>query len=117
VVLFTNEHISPLRFTACTLLTALAVNRLSDCGERMRSALASPALLWLGTLSFSLYVWQQLFFIFAHNSPVPMLCMVLMLGFALGSYKLVENPAREYLNSRWRPRESGQARTPWAVRT
>ena len=86
--------------------------------DRLRSALASPVLLWFGTLSFSLYVWQQILFTFAHHGFAPLPCVAVMFGFAVASYKLVENPARDYLNSRWGG-SGGLAAdwTPWAVRT
>ena len=117
-LLFTEGHIDPLRFTACTLLAAIAVNRLHNSPDRLRSALASPVLLWFGTLSFSLYVWQQIFFTFAHHGFAPLPCVAVMFGFAVASYKLVENPARDYLNSRWGG-SGGLAAdwTPSAVRT
>jgi peptidoglycan/LPS O-acetylase OafA/YrhL len=100
-ILFTQGHVDPLRLGVCTLLAALAVISLDECSEKVRCLLSNPVLLWLGTLSFSLYVWQEMFFLFAQHGPAPWLSMVLMLGFALASYKLVETPARDYLNSRW----------------
>ena len=49
-------------------------------------------LAWLGTVSYSVYVWQELFMAF--RSPWA-LC-VLMPAFALGSYYFIERPATRY---------------------
>ena len=54
--------------------------------------LASPVLVWLGTISYSLYVWQQ-FFMPMHSALV--LCTLMPL-FALGSYYCIERPCTRF---------------------
>lgn len=99
--MISQDEISPLRLFTCTILAAVAVNSLHQSSEFLRARLASPALVWLGTLSFSIYVWQQLLFI-VHREGVPaVICIPVLLGCALLSFKLVEDPARNYLNAQW----------------
>lgn len=96
-----NPAISPIGLAMSTLLAAYAVNSLAFCGARLRAALATPTLVWFGTLSFSIYLWQQLFyFLFKAGSP-PLACIAMTIACALMSFKLVENPARDFLNTHW----------------
>ena len=57
----------------------------------------------LGLWSFSVYLWQQPFYLWvhgdAHLSPVLGLALALICG--LLSYYFVERPARTYLNTHW----------------
>jgi peptidoglycan/LPS O-acetylase OafA/YrhL len=54
--------------------------------------LLSPSLIWMGKISYSVYVWQQFFFVHRGVSvTAPVLC--LMPVFALGSYSWIELPA------------------------
>ena len=100
---------SPLGLPICTALAAYAVNALDYGSPRTRKYLANPLLVWFGTLSFSIYIWQQLFAFFAHEGSQPILCLALTVVCAVTSFKLVENPARDYLNSRWTSRRPGEA--------
>ncbi len=50
------------------------------------------SLAWLGTVSYSVYVWQQVFFVYrGAATTIPLL--MLMPVFALGSYYFIERPA------------------------
>jgi peptidoglycan/LPS O-acetylase OafA/YrhL len=54
--------------------------------------LAFTPLAWLGTVSYSIYVWQQFFFADRGRiSTIPMICVMPL--FALGSYYWIERPA------------------------
>ena len=58
-------------------------------------------MLWAGTVSFSLYLWQQLFVSLAGVFGLPMVMAIAgSVITALWSYRYIENPAREFLNSR-----------------
>jgi peptidoglycan/LPS O-acetylase OafA/YrhL len=106
-----NSGDNPFQLLCCTVLAALAVNSLAFSAGRSRAMLEAPILVWFGTLSFSIYVWQQMFAVFA-KSGWPMLpCVALTLASALASFKLVENPARDFLNAHWGHR----VRTPVAA--
>ena len=98
---FMIETDDPLRIVTCTVLAAIAVNSLSQSGQFFRARLASPALVWFGTLSFSMYVWQQLLLLFHRDGVPAIICVPALLGCALLSFKLVEEPARNYLNAQW----------------
>jgi peptidoglycan/LPS O-acetylase OafA/YrhL len=53
--------------------------------------LSFPALAWLGTVSYSVYVWQQFFFVY-RGETLSIVMMCLMPLFALCSYYLIERP-------------------------
>lgn len=57
----------------------------------------------LGLWSFSIYLWQQPFYLWMHSDTrlSPMLAMTLALICGLLSYYLIERPARTYLNTHW----------------
>ncbi len=57
--------------------------------------LLSPWLVWMGRISYSVYVWQQFFFIHRGFSiTAPVLCLLPV--FALGSYYWIELPAARF---------------------
>jgi peptidoglycan/LPS O-acetylase OafA/YrhL len=93
--------IHPLRMAAGSICGAIAVNTLDVSPERLRKFLSTPLLVWFGTLSYSLYLWQQMLFVRMHAEGSPLLAAALAVGFALVSFKYIEQPAREFLNSRW----------------
>lgn len=76
------------------------VARPSDCLGRV---LERPTLVWIGTLSYSLYLWQQLFLnrhsaAWVNQFPVN---VVLALGLAIASHYIIERPFLRF-NDRWR---------------
>jgi peptidoglycan/LPS O-acetylase OafA/YrhL len=83
---------------AIMLVIDRAVRHADDSFGRI---LNSPILVHVGTLSYSIYLWQQLFLNRTSTSQVAMfpLNIVLVLTMAVASYYLVERP---FL--RWRPR-------------
>jgi peptidoglycan/LPS O-acetylase OafA/YrhL len=86
---------------ACTILASLAVNTAELSAAPLRRLLEHPALIWVGIISFSLYLWQQPFFL-ASRAGVPILpCVVGTFACALWTFRRIEWPARQYLNGRW----------------
>ncbi|MCD0423664.1 acyltransferase [Rubrivivax sp. JA1024] len=85
------------------LLLAFSVNHLGESGAWFQRLLSARLLRRLGLWSFSLYLWQQPFFQLKSTLPGGALaglgaaCCV-----ALLSFYLVEKPARDWLNRRWR---------------
>lgn len=81
----------------------VAICVLSATRSMLAAALSWTPLRLLGLWSFSLYLWQQPFYIWVHReggiSPLQGLGLGLILG--LLSYYVIERPARSYLNSRW----------------
>ena len=62
---------------------------------------ACPPFAWLGTISFSLYLWQQPFYIAAKHgqiATVPAIIASLICGACF--YFVVERPARAWINQR-----------------
>ena len=81
---------------------ALAINLLPQSHLLVRNVLALKPFRYLGLWSFSLYIWQQPFYLWSRNGNAPT-WFGLLLAFASGltSYYLLERPARRYLNRVW----------------
>jgi peptidoglycan/LPS O-acetylase OafA/YrhL len=91
---------------------ALAVNLLERAPDWLHALLSGRPLRQLGVWSFSIYLWQQPFYLAVsdgHLSAMAGAGAALLAGIA--SFYLVEQPARAYLNRRWR----GAAATPPAT--
>lgn len=91
----------PEELAVCTILAALAINTLETAAPRVKAVVQHPAMLWCGTLSFSLYLWQQVCFQLTHFGLVAPAALLLSVGCALWSFHRVEDPARNYLNARF----------------
>jgi|SRR5579863_114216 len=97
-VLLVPVYLGVLRFhiTAMLLLVLWPVMHLSIAGLLMHVVqsrywiLSSAVMVWLGKISYGLYLWQQLF-VFGKN-PRPWYLMLVAVGAAAGSYYLVEQP-------------------------
>jgi peptidoglycan/LPS O-acetylase OafA/YrhL len=89
-------------FLGITALAA-AVNLLDRAPGWVRSPLSFGALRQLGVWSFSIYVWQQPFYLAVTEGRMPALAGIacaLLAGVV--SFYLVERPARSWLNRKWR---------------
>lgn len=63
---------------------------------------AFPPLAWIGTVSFSVYLWQQPFYIAVHNGQLnPFVAVIGAFATGLLSYWLIEKPARSWINRRF----------------
>jgi peptidoglycan/LPS O-acetylase OafA/YrhL len=81
---------------------ALAVNLLHATPALVHAALSVAPLRQLGLWSFSLYLWQQPFYLqVRHHGMDPLLGTGLALAAGVASYYLLEKPARTWLNRRW----------------
>lgn len=89
----------PVRTTIGAGLLAISVNLLFDAPHWMQKLLSFAPLKRLGMWSFSIYLWQQPFYLQVHRHNMPKLS-ALCCSFALGiaSFYLVEQPCRRYLN-------------------
>jgi peptidoglycan/LPS O-acetylase OafA/YrhL len=91
-----------VRFSFGTLALAVAVVTLDLAAKPLLALLATRPLAWIGLVSFSLYLWQQPFYVQQASFGVwPALAASIIL--ALVSFYVVERPARRYLNTHWRP--------------
>jgi len=78
---------------------ALAVNLLKDAPRSIHLALSFRPLRQLGLWSFSIYLWQQPFYLFVLREEMsPWLGLALAAGAGICSFYLIENPSRIYLN-------------------
>jgi peptidoglycan/LPS O-acetylase OafA/YrhL len=65
-------------------------------------AISARWLQWFGCCSFSIYLWQQPFFVAVNEGRLnPVLALLVSLGVGALSYYLFENPLRHYLNKKW----------------
>jgi peptidoglycan/LPS O-acetylase OafA/YrhL len=107
----------PAQLVVGTCLAALAVNTLETSPGWMRRLLQQPFLIWAGTISFSLYLWQQLYFSLAHLGLPIAIALAASVVSALWSFKCIENPSRDYLNERWSRARIDQRAPAAVVRT
>jgi peptidoglycan/LPS O-acetylase OafA/YrhL len=87
---------SPLGLTAETLLVTLFVGRIALGGGPTVAALKWPPLRWIGRISYSWYLWQEIFLVVrtpswgvARTFPFD---VIASLAVAAASYYLVERP-------------------------
>jgi len=91
-------------FLLCPILLGVAVNHLVDSPKLVVSILSSKPLVHLGVLSYSIYLWQQIFYKLHYAFPYgPVTGLILSLIFGALSFYIIENPARKYINQRWSP--------------
>ena len=91
-----------LTFTLGPVLLGIAVNHLMESALIVRKVLCFGPLRWLGILSYSIYLWQQIFYKLYYALPGGVLTgFVLSILVGAGSYFIIENPARRYINNRW----------------
>lgn len=80
-------------------LFALVVNLLPIAPDIVKKVLSFAPLRALGLYSFSIYLWQQVFYL---GSLPAWMALGASIGCGVASYYLVENPVRHYLNTRWK---------------
>ncbi|HEU4775484.1 MAG TPA: acyltransferase [Telluria sp.] len=81
---------------------ALAINLLAAAPAALQTLLAALPLRQLGLWSFSIYVWQQPFYLLSKYQGMPAaLGVTLALGCGIASFYLVEQPSRTWLNRRF----------------
>ncbi len=93
-----------LRYSVGTVLLIAAVNSVDTAQGAYRRLLEMPLIGWIGTMSFSLYIWQQPFYGMHRNGVSVWLCLALAAACGLWSHYAVERPARRWLNAhkpRW----------------
>jgi peptidoglycan/LPS O-acetylase OafA/YrhL len=92
----------PLTAVFGTGAFALAVNIIDKAPRAVQWLLSLAPLRQLGLWSFSLYLWQQPFYLMVWRRGLPAWEGVLLaLGTGIAAYYLLELPARAWLNRRW----------------
>lgn len=99
VWLLTGEE-NYLRFGPGTAVLAVTVVALDTSPLWWRRILSMPALVWVGMVSYSLYLWQQPFYMLHRAGVAGLMCIGGAIGCGLWSYYRIEQPARRYLAAR-----------------
>lgn len=102
---------APLRMVVGVGSLCLAVNLLEGAHWTVHRVLSVWPLRQLGLWSFSIYLWQQPFYLLVHHQGMtPWLGLALSLACGVVSFYLIEDPMRAWLNRTWAGR--GAATTP-----
>jgi peptidoglycan/LPS O-acetylase OafA/YrhL len=91
---------APIRYGLGTALLAVAVATLERAPRALLRALCAPALVQVGVWSYSLYLWQQPFYVLKDKLPLPLM-VAGAAATSLLSFYVVEQPARRFLNARY----------------
>ena len=88
--------------SAGPVLLALAVNHVHETGPMLKRLLSLSWLRLVGLWSFSLYIWQQPFYLWSQGEGgAAWLAAVGATAVAVVSFYFFENPVRHRLNRRW----------------
>jgi len=99
-------EIAPVWLTFCfgPIFLGIAVNHLVDCAKPIQQLLTFAPLRWFGMLSYSMYLWQQIFYKLFYALPGKAFTgFVLSVVVGACSFYFFENPVRRYINQRWSP--------------
>nr|WP_246866150.1 acyltransferase [Novosphingobium sp. SG720] len=88
-----------LQLAINSTLLACAVNGLAHAPTPFVRFFEFPAMHFVGVTSYSIYLWQQPFYTL-HERVTPLVLLPATLVVAIGSYYLIEQPARRTIN-RW----------------
>lgn len=105
---------APIKQTVGVGILALTINLLPFAPSVVKSILSLAPLRKMGIWSFSIYLWQQPFYLALHRDGLPNYVAVLAsITCGLASFYFLEQPARAYLNSRpgTTPRTSAAPKT------
>lgn len=91
------------RFMVGPPLLAFSVNHIQQSWNWVVAVLEWRPLRELGILSYSIYLWQQLFLSYRNDFPYHT-AILFALGAGVISYWLFEKPARTWINAHWQPR-------------
>jgi len=93
-----------LTFLVGPVFLGIAVNHLVDAAKPIQAVLTFAPLRWFGMLSYSIYLWQQIFYKLFYALPGKALTgFVLSIVVGACSFYFFENPVRKYINHRWSP--------------
>lgn len=88
--------------TISPILLAVTVNHLQELAVSAQRVLSVTPLRMLGVWSYSIYLWQQFFYMYSWKIPGGMASgMALALAVGIGSFYILENPARIWINRKY----------------
>jgi peptidoglycan/LPS O-acetylase OafA/YrhL len=100
VVLNAKVVPDPIKYSAGTLCLALFVSNVERAPARVRDVLSWKPLVWIGLISYSLYLWQQPFAFDLSRAIVPRTAHFALAVLAgIVAFYLVERGSRRWLNS------------------
>lgn len=83
-------------------LLAFSVNHLAETYKSFRTFLSAPLLRLLGIWSFSIYLWQQPFYVYKASIPGgAVVALAGAMAVALFCFYVWEHPCRSWLNNHW----------------
>jgi len=93
-----------LRYSFAPLMLGVVVNHLDQIPSWCHRVLTMRIVAWFGICSYSIYMWQQVFFEYAWALPGGRLGgLVCAIAVGAASYYFFENPIRHMINNRWSP--------------
>jgi peptidoglycan/LPS O-acetylase OafA/YrhL len=96
-----------LSFSLAPILLAFTVNHLVDTPKFFQSLLSLKVIRMVGIWSYSIYLWQQVFYRFSYAIPGgAMTGLFLSIIVGILSFYLYENPIRSWINNRWTKRNT-----------
>jgi peptidoglycan/LPS O-acetylase OafA/YrhL len=87
-----------ITYTLGSALLALGLNQIDRGPKWLLAILRSRGLMLLGLWSYSIYLWQQPFYLAKIN---PILGAALAVAAGIASFYLLESPVRRWLNRHW----------------
>ncbi len=103
-VCYANEAPAWLLVTVCPVLLAFSVNHLKEMPAFVTAVLSNSVIRHFGLWSYSIYLWQQIFYQYAWALPGKKLTAFLIsIAVGVTSYYLLEQPVRRRLNRRFSP--------------
>ena len=84
------------------ILLAISVNHLDGLPRLVNRLLLFAPLRYIGLWSYSIYLWQQFFYIYGWKIPFSKpIILLLALAAGIGSYYFLETPVRRFINLKW----------------
>lgn len=87
----------PVKYTLGTALFATAVTTLPQMALTPASILSSATFVQAGMWSYSLYLWQQPFYMAGQKLHAPLLALPLAVAVGIASFLIIETPTRRWL--------------------
>lgn len=92
---------NPIKYSLGTLCLAISICSIANLPTFLMRLITHPALVWIGLVSFSIYIWQQPFHILSTTMQHPLVLLPFVFAIAILSYYLIEVPSRRFLNTHW----------------
>jgi peptidoglycan/LPS O-acetylase OafA/YrhL len=100
IALNSNPIPDPVKYSFGTASLAISLSMIPKTFGIVRKALEWPALTTIGLASYSLYLWQQPFYIANGSGRIGILpAVIASLVFGAMSYKFIEGPVRRRINA------------------